>query len=182
MFAAEGYAAISIRDIANACKVNAPTIYHFFGDKEALFAECCAVIFASTARKLHASLISAGQPKARVKRFTVTLSRILMQNHDFRRLLQREILLDERRQYGKLATHFFVEEFSMLVREIAELESLDFDSAKEQAFSIYALTFGLIQLRRTAEAGGVDKRSQSNPERLAQRVLSIVLPDQKWGS
>jgi AcrR family transcriptional regulator len=180
MFADEGYSAVSIRDIASACKLTTPSIYHFFGDKEALFASCCSAMFAASAKKLHASLVAARGPKATVKQFTMTLSEILLYDVDFRRLLQREILRDERRQFEQLTAHFFVEEFAMLVKEIAELESLDLEGAREHAFSIYALTFGLIQLRRTAEVAGVDKSANLSAEHLAERVLGIVLPHIKW--
>jgi AcrR family transcriptional regulator len=180
MFADAGYSAVSIRDIAAACKLSIPSIYHFFGDKEALFSSCCSAIFAAAAQRLHESLMSARGPKATVKQFTITLCEILLQDVDFRRLLQREILRDERRQFDELTTHFFVEEFSLLVKEIAELETSDVESAKERAFSIYALTFGLIQLRRTAEVAGIDKSSKLTPVHLAERVLSIVLPHIKW--
>jgi AcrR family transcriptional regulator len=180
MFADEGYSAVSIRDIATACKLSIPSIYHFFGDKEALFASCCAAIFAKAAQRLHASLVSARGPKATVKQFTIALSEILLDDADFRRLLQREILRDERRQFEDLTTHFFVEEFSLLVKEIAELENLDLQAAREHAFSIYALTFGLIQLRRTAEVAGIDKSTKLNASHLAERVLGIVLPHIKW--
>ena len=181
LFAEQGYSALSIRDIAAACKVNIPSIYHFFGGKENLYDACCDAAFANSAAKLNSSLVAVTGAKARVRQFTITLSEILLENQDFRRLLLHEIIMrDESRHYDQLTTHFFVKEFRMLVNEIAELDGAA--QASEHAFSIYALTFGLIILQRIAEVARVDASPALNFTQLAERVLSIVLPHQNWAA
>jgi AcrR family transcriptional regulator len=37
LFASEGYAEVSMQNIADAARVNKATLYHHFGDKEQLF-------------------------------------------------------------------------------------------------------------------------------------------------
>jgi AcrR family transcriptional regulator len=181
MFADRGYAALSIRDIAAASQLNIPSIYHFFGGKENLYYSCCTAAFSTIAAKLSASLASILGPKARIKHFTISLCEVLLENRDFRRLLLQEIIMrDESRHFDELSMNFFLPEFRMLVSEIAALESKQ--DAVEQAFSVYALTFGLVLLRQTFEVAVVDQAAASSPLHLAERVLGIVLPRQKWNS
>ncbi len=40
MFSANGYAAVTVADIASACGVTKPLVYSYFGSKEGLFAAC----------------------------------------------------------------------------------------------------------------------------------------------
>ncbi len=87
---------------------------------------------------------------------------------------------DESRHFDELSMNFFLPEFRMLVSEIAALEGKQ--DAAEHAFSIYALTFGLVLLRRTFEVAVVDQTAASSPVRLAERVLGVVLPRQQWNS
>lgn len=179
MFADEGYAALSIRDIAAASGLNIPSIYHFFGGKENLYRSCCNAAFASISATLGASLVSAPGPKGRIRNFAVSLCEVLLENRDFRRLLMQEIIMrDESRHFEELSTNFFLPEFHTLVGEIAALEGKR--DAAEHAFSIYALTFGLVLLRRTFAVAGSDRTAETPPRRLAERVLDIVLPRHDW--
>ena len=123
MFADQGYAALSIRDIAAASRLNIPSIYHFFGGKENLYRRCCNAAFASISATLGASLVSAPEPKARIKNFTVSLCEVLLENREFRRLLMQEIIMrDESRHFEEISTNFFLPEFHALVGEITALE------------------------------------------------------------
>jgi TetR/AcrR family transcriptional regulator len=179
MFADQGYAALSIRDIAAAAKLNIPSIYHFFGGKENLYRSCCNAAFASISATLSASLVAVPKPKARIKNFAVTLCEVLLEKRDFRRLLLQEIIMrDESRHFEELSTNFFLPEFRMLMGEIAALEGKR--NAAEQAFSVYALTFGLILLRRTFAVAGADQTAKFSKVLLAERVLNIVLPRHDW--
>lgn len=179
LFADRGYAALSIRDIAAATQLNIPSIYHFFGGKQNLYRSCCNAVFAGTSARLAASLASGPDPKTRIKNFEVELCQVLLENRDFRRLLLQEIIMrDESRHFEELSTNFFLPEFRALVREIAALEGEG--DAAEHAFSIYALTFGLILLRQTFSVAGVDPTTATSPLELAERVLAAALPAQKW--
>jgi hypothetical protein len=103
----------------------------------------------------------------------------LLTDRDFRRLLLQEIILrDESRHFEHISKNYFLPEFRLLTAEIAGLEGAA--DAADHAFSIYALTFGLVLLRRTFEVAGRARERASSPERLAERVLAIVLPRQRW--
>ena len=179
MFAEYGFAAISIRDIAGACGISIPSIYHFFDDKDTLYVRCYEHIFREASAELHKVMIGVEPGQPRVQRFTVALCELLLNNHDFRRLFQRELLREERRTIDQLTTHHFRDEFKMLTKEIALLTGEK--QAMDRAFSIYALVFGLIQMRRIGELAGMSKSIMITPQHLAEHVLAIILPEVKWG-
>ena len=179
MFAEYGFAAISIRDIAGACGVSIPSIYHFFDDKDTLYVRCYEQIFRAASAELHAVMMRAEPGHDRVREFTIGLCDLLLNNHDFRRLFQRELLREERRTIDQLTTHHFHDEFKLLTKEIASLTGDK--QAMDRAFSIYALVFGLIQMRRIGELAGMSKSIALTPQHLASHVLGIVLPE-VWGA
>lgn len=174
MFAARGFAAISIRDIAQACGVNLPSIYHFYGDKDRLYDACYRATFEAAAAVLHEAVSDAVTPEQRIDDFTVKLCEILMKNHNFRRLLQREFLREERRPITVLTTHHFQREFKLLTEAIAAIYGRN--QAMERCFAIYGLALGLVQMRRIGELAGMDKAISRSARNLATHVLSIVLP------
>lgn len=173
-FAANGYAAVSMRDIALACKVNLPSIYHFFGDKESLYQACYHETFEQAAAKLQAAIAGAREPRRLIDTFTEALCDVLMHDDRFRRLLQREFLREEHRRITALTTHHFQREFRALTDAIAQVYGQR--RAMERCFAIYALALGLLQLRRIGELAGMDRRIASSPRRLARHVLGIVFP------
>ncbi len=174
LFAERGFAAVSMRDIAEACDVNLPSIYHFFGDKDRLYDACYRATFEAAAEVLHEAVSNASTAQQRIDDFTVKLCEILMENHDFRRLLQREFLREERRHITVLTTHHFRREFKLMTAAIAATHGSA--QAMERCFAIYGLALGLLQMRRIGELAGMDKSIASTPQNLAAHVLRIVLP------
>lgn len=178
MFAEHGFAAISIRDIAGACGISIPSIYHFFDDKDTLYIRCYEHIFRAASAELHAVMMRAEPGRDRIRDFTIGLCDLLLNNHDFRRLFQRELLREERRTIDQLTTHHFRDEFKLLTKELTALTGEK--HAMDRAFSIYALVFGLIQMRRIGELAGMSKSIMITPQHLAQHVLAILLPEIDW--
>jgi TetR/AcrR family transcriptional regulator len=179
MFAEQGFSAVSVRDIAGACGITLPTIYHFFGDKENLYRACCDAIFFTAAQRLNVAVSAAGTPEARIRQFAVTLCDILMNNTDFRRLLQRELLRREQPAVHDLTSHHFRAEFELFAHEFRQLDPTP--NAIDHTFSVYALTFGLVQLRRVSDKAGIEQQYMSTPVHLAEFVLSTILPQVNWG-
>ncbi|MGB0956781.1 MAG: TetR/AcrR family transcriptional regulator [Panacagrimonas sp.] len=178
MFSEKGYAAISIRDIAHACDVTIPSIYHYFSDKAGLYDRCCAHAFRHVSAILHQKLEAPGTAQQRLKRFTVALCDLILNEHQFRRILQREMLLPQSRRFRSLTENHFTGEYKMLVPAVAEIT--DKRSAPELAFSIYAMVFGLISLETIAQFAGAKIEMHQSAQKLADYVLKLLFPDQRW--
>jgi AcrR family transcriptional regulator len=178
LFAERGYPAISIRDIATACQVNIPSIYHYFVDKDDLYDRCCAHAFKVVSTTLHRKLESSGPATARLKRFTVALCDMLLNGEQFRRILQRELLLPRSKRFESLVADHFIGEYKLLIPAVAEIS--DPAQARSRAFSIYGMVFGLIVLEPIAEYSGAKAAMVARPSYLAEFVLRSLFPDQDW--
>lgn len=85
LFTAQGFAAVSMQQIADAAAVNKATLYHHFKDKEALFVSVMAEEFARMSVGMVASVAAGGSLRDQLQRVATY---ILDQLHsDFGRLL-----------------------------------------------------------------------------------------------
>lgn len=178
LFAERGYAGVSIRDIAGACGIGIPSIYHFFGDKDSLYVRCCEQLFGEVEAALRQSFEIPGSPQDRVRNVTIKLCEILLVKRDFRRLLQMGLLQDDDRGIEKITVNNFISAFRLMERGIAELGMRK--GATERALQVFALVFGQIELHRVAQMAGVDVTGGGKPEKLALHVLNVALPGLDW--
>ncbi len=180
LFSERGYPAISIRDIATACEVNIPSIYHYFKDKDDLYDRCCEHVWTDVSAPLREAITGTEPAAVRLKRFTVALADVLMQAEQFRRLLQRELLLSRSKRFENITNRHFTAEYKILVPAVAEVAGIAGAAARARAMSIYAMTFGLILLQPIADIGGAKSPALENPAKLADFVLQTLFPAQNW--
>ena len=178
LFAERGYSAISIRDIASACGIGIPSIYHFFGDKDSLYVSCCEALFGNVEVLLSNSFKKADSSHTNIRNFAITLCNILLKERDVGRLLQMELLQDEHRGIEEITAHHFISAFRILIDGISDL--VGEKGAAERAFLIYALPLGQIQLRRVAQLANADITQGGHAEKLAEYVLNVALPGHDW--
>jgi len=179
MFAEMGFPAVSIRDIASECKVNIPSIYHYFADKTDLYDRCCEHAFSRISATLRTSLSGSETAHQYVKRFTTELSEVLLHDSQFRKLLQRELLYSRSKRFEALSDNYFTGEYKSLTKALTEIEGSS-AGAKMKGFSICAMVFGLISLRHTAELGGTKLPMLASPAKLAEHVLNGLFPAHNW--
>lgn len=177
LFAERGFAGVSIRDIAGACGIGIPSIYHFFGDKDSLYVSCCQQIFGEVETLIRESFEKAASAKDRVRNITLTLCEILLSKRDFRRLLQMGLLQDDDRGIENITFQNFMSTFRLFVRGISEL--VGEKGAEERASMIFALVFGQIELHRAFQLANADI-TEGDPEELARYVLDVALPGRDW--
>lgn len=180
LFSERGYPAISIRDIAAACEVNIPSIYHYFTDKDDLYDRCCEHAWTQASAPLRAALEGDERAAKRVKRFTLALCVVLLDGDQFRRMLLRELLLARSKRFEHLTNTHFIAEYKLLIPAVGEVSGTSGAAARGRAMSLYALVFGLIVLRPISEIGGAKSAALESPVKLADFVLASLFPGQDW--
>lgn len=177
MFSRKGYDGVSVRDVARAARVTLPTIYHHFGNKRALYLEACVQVFSDWGRRHGPLLTREGAPQERLFDYFASLCQSLATDRKFSSLLQREILESDPARLHKLANVTVRTHFEQVTGLCIELGCTG--DAALTAHTLFALTFGLAQLRPIARELGVS-RSIPRAEIMARHLLGVVLPDVAW--
>lgn len=92
LFAAQGYAGTTIKEIAAKAKVNSALLYYYFEDKEGVYRAVLAHLIGSVSKQIGASLADAPSPAEGVRRFVTTQAERFFSNRTFARLLLRELM------------------------------------------------------------------------------------------
>jgi TetR/AcrR family transcriptional regulator len=92
VFAAQGYDASTIKDLATAAKVNSALLYYYFGDKERLYRAVLDRLVRRIARRALARLELPGTLDERVRRFVLTQADLLATERHFWPLVLRELV------------------------------------------------------------------------------------------
>jgi AcrR family transcriptional regulator len=92
LFADKGYDAVSLRDIANACGIKAPSLYNHFKDKQTLYRSVLQSVFAKQAPQFLSCFQSEESPEQQLKNFIHSACFAIAEEAIFRHLFQRELL------------------------------------------------------------------------------------------
>lgn len=174
MFAERGFAEVTIREIAAAAGVEAPTIYHYFGDKRSLYRTACVTCFVAAARPFYDAWTSTAPAADRIRQFTTSLCHSLSSDEVFCRLLQRELIDHDPESMAELNQASFQIHFNELLALVKAVPHGG-DPVK-LTFSIFALAFGYTQLRPVETAAAPPIVLSESPGEMAGLILGIVLP------
>jgi AcrR family transcriptional regulator len=121
LFAEYGYSGLSMRMLAKEVKLSVAAIYHHFPDKNTLYLE--AVRFAFSGKELAFEQVweSECPPTEKLAKFIRTLIDVMLQDRNFQRLMQREILEANPDRMQLLAQGVFKKQFNLLMQFISEL-------------------------------------------------------------
>ena len=122
LFAAHGYSGVSMRDISTAVGISAAALYHHFQDKQRLYLDAMAYVFADKAEGITAALEGSGTAFERLERFVSRFVELMGNDPHFRALLQRELLDGDEARLKLLAEQVFIGPFkaiSALAEELA---------------------------------------------------------------
>src|SRR5262245_50115716 len=92
LFAAKGFSATTVRDIARAAQLNLAMIHYYFGNKQGLYRAIFEQNSAAVQHLLGEAAASRGTCRQRVERFVRAYVHFLCTHPDFARITQQEIL------------------------------------------------------------------------------------------
>jgi len=179
LFAEAGFNGVSMRRLATEVGLNPATLYHHFQDKLALYMEAMSYAFARRTETLSVTLCADAPPEQRLKKFSEVLCRLIHDDRDFNKLIQREILAEDNKRLQLLADHVFHDFFTSLLSLCGELAP-DFDPHL-LAISILSLMiyhYEIAPLRRHLSGNSSDHDS---PEEVAAHVVRLLLGGVKEG-
>ncbi len=172
LFSAKGFDVISMRNIADAVNISPPALYNHFKDKQSLYLSVIEESFGNKSEQLVSALTIEASAIKRIEAFVLTLSQILMDDPEFRRLMLREQLDGDDIRLRYLADTLFNSLFIALMEVIIELKP------NCDAHSIAVTIIGMIQ--KHFEMQSLTQFFQNyevqnlSPEYITQLVMSML--------
>ena len=172
LFAASGYAGVSMRDISKVVGISGAALYHHYPDKQSLYVAAMEHAFKDKAAGIESALDSHHSALDRLQSFVSSFTQLMASDPDFRALLQRELLDGDEQRLRLLASQVFEKPFQAMTQLAEELVP-DCD-AHMLAISMAGLIlfhFESAPVRKFLP-GGLQGHDQ--PEVIAQHVIQLL--------
>lgn len=122
LFAEKGYDALSLRDIALACDMKAPSLYNHFKDKETLYRAVLQRVFSQQAPLLLNCFKTNEPPEQQLKNFISSACSAMSKSVVFRNLFLRELVSANEQYVQYLAQEVMAETCRMIHDALFKIE------------------------------------------------------------
>jgi TetR/AcrR family transcriptional regulator len=95
LFAAQGFARTTIKDLGREAGVNSALLYYYFADKDELYREVLRRFVSRLVARTMSELTAAGTPDARIRALLTAQAELLIANPHLPRLMVRELAESE---------------------------------------------------------------------------------------
>ena len=173
LFAERGYAAVSMRDLAQEIHTTPAALYHHFQDKAAIHSATIQYVFSEKIAAVSGLVKGADAPEIKLERLITWLTLQFAENPVMMRLLQRE-LLDGDQQRIKVLTE------NVIAAPFDEIQSLMQKLAPDRdprlsAFSIVSLIMGFADLSPVFESLAGRRQRRKSLLEFADHTTQMVL-------
>ena len=173
LFAERGFAAVSMRDLAQEIHTTPAALYHHFQDKAAIHLATLQYVFSSKATDLSDLIKGNDAPEAKLKQLIVWLTLQFAQNPIMMRLLQRELLDGDKQRIKVLAEDVITAPLLEIQRLMQQLAP-DRD-ARLSAFSVVSLIMGFVELSPVLEQLTGQRATRKSLLEFADHATHLVL-------
>lgn len=172
LFAAEGYAAVSMRDVAAETSMTPANLYHHFKDKETLIREALVHVFSDRKASFEAVFAKAKTPEEQIETFIDWFVHLLFADEVFAKLLYREVLdgTTERREY--IAKTVMEHPFSLVIGAITQCN--DSEDPLMLMVSIAGLATGHFQMAGITPHLPGSRRKHTDPRVISRHIMDMV--------
>jgi TetR/AcrR family transcriptional regulator len=127
LFAQQGYAGVSMRNIGKAAGITQAAIYHHFASKDELYLAAVGELMERQRLVLEENLSAIEDPQEKLRQLVADMLRLLSEDDQFRRIYFRELLDADDSRLEALTEHVFSglhETLTTLMTELApEMDS-----------------------------------------------------------
>lgn len=173
LFAERGFAAVSMRDLAQEIHTTPAALYHHFQDKAAIHYATLQYVFSGKATAVSDLVKGDGEPEVKLERLIVWLTLQFAQNPIMMRLLQRELLDGDKQRIKVLAEDVITAPLLEIERLMQQLAP-DRD-ARLSAFSIISLIMGFVELSPVLEQLTGQRSTRKSLLDFADHAKQLVL-------
>ena len=173
MFSEKGFSEVTMRGLAKAVDMSVAAIYHHFQDKNTLYLETVQYAFADKALLFSEAWLLDSSAEERLEMFVGSLVQILISDHEFHRLIQREILTGNTERMKILAEDVFKEQFYFLLTVMKEIAPEK--DAHLSAISVLSLCKHHLEMQPLRQYLPEWDKQHEQPEAIAKHVIGVLL-------
>jgi AcrR family transcriptional regulator len=173
LFAQKGYSGLSMRQLALAVDLSVAAIYHHFPDKKALYLEAVRFAFSDKEQVFDQVWKSDCSAEEKLARFIRSFIDVMLEDRDFHRLMQREILEADPERMQLLAQGVFNSQFCLLMQLATELAPEQ--DAHLLATSVIGLAKYYIEYQPLLKYFPGWKPEHEMPEVIAAHITTLLL-------
>ena len=173
LFAQKGYSGLSMRQLAVAVDLSVAAIYHHFPDKNTLYLEAVHFAFSDKAQVFDQVWKSDCSAEEKLARFIRSFIDVMLEDLDFHRLMQREMLEAEPERMQLLAQGVFTSQFCLLMQLATELAPEQ--DAHLLATSVIGLAKYYIEYQPLLKYFPGWKPEHEMPEVIAAHITTLLL-------
>ena len=173
LFAKQGYAGVSMRDIARTVGITQAAIYHHFNNKEALYVAAVTCLFEKSTLGVSEQMAAISAPNKRLELLIDTMILAMEKDPRFRLIYMRELLENDEDKLAAIAESAFTAFYEPLNALMVELAP-DKDS-NLLIFSLAGMIFHHLEARKIAPY--LPHTSVGNPDTssLARHISDLFL-------
>ncbi len=178
LFAQLGFAAVSMRNIANAVGLTPAALYHHFSDKVALYDATLEHVYRSRTEALRSVLDTNGQFSTdTLHEFVLAFTKIVAKDKVFSRLLHRELLDGSAKRMERLSAQVFHETFTRFEALLKALApGRDPHLTANAMIAVILGHYGFAPIRRSLPGY---MKAHDRPDVLANQLVQLVLTGPK---
>jgi AcrR family transcriptional regulator len=148
LFSTQGYAGVSMRDIARAVGITQAAIYHHFSNKDALYIATITYLFEQYTLGISEQMSAIDDPAQRLELLIGAMLEAAEKDPRFRRIYLRELLEGDQEKLAAIAENAFIALYEPLYTLMGELAP-DSDS-QLLIFSMTGMIFHHLDARKLA--------------------------------
>lgn len=143
-FASNGYAAVSMRMLANKAKITPAALYYHYAGKEAIYYAVLKSVFTDKAAAVLEKVKGVDSPDAKLDKIIYWLVKLFSSDEVFKQLLQRELLDGDEARLKPLVQDVIEAPFSAIEKLLGQL--VPGADTRLSATTAFALILGQMQL------------------------------------
>ena len=173
LFSTQGYAGVSMRDIARAMGFTQAAIYHHFPNKDALYIAAISYLFEQRTQGIGEQMAGVEDPAQRLELLIGSMLEAMEQDSRFRRIFMRELLEGDEDKLAAIADSAFTVFYEPLYELMSELAP----AADPQLliFSMAGMVFHHLEIRKLAPHLPHANASQADLPSLARHITELIL-------
>jgi len=173
LFAKQGYAGVSMRDIARTVGITQAAIYHHFNNKEALYVAAVTWLFEKSTLGVSEQMAAISAPDKRLELLIDTMILAMEKDPRFRLIYMRELLENDEDKLAAIAESAFTAFYEPLNALMVELAP-DKDS-NLLIFSLAGMIFHHLEARKIAPYLPHFSAENSDTASLARHISDLFL-------